>query len=388
MARFLIAVGAVVAVVACSKSSGETPEPEPPAAPVTCAPAVRQPLASTVVLRGTVAPPPKADSVLSSTIAGKVTDVSVEVGDTVKSGQIVARVDNPELAAGSMAGKADTAAAQAEVIAAQSAKQRMDQMAAKGVVSGQEVEDATARLATARANLAAARARAGGASGMAARAELRAPRGGTVLRVFRRAGEAVDGTPATPVLEIADVSTLEIRADATAADLVKLAAGATASIAFDALPDVTATGTVVIVAPAVDAATALGQVRIAVAPAKETRLVVGLTATATVTLEAHDAVVVPRTALRRGLGGADEVVVCEGSPAKAAVTEVEVGARTDDVAEIVSGLEAGARVVVDHALGIEDEQPLSEGGAEAGAEAGDGEASAKASGSAAASGKE
>jgi RND family efflux transporter MFP subunit len=221
---------------------------------------------------------------------------------------------------------------------------------------------------------------------MAARAELRAPRGGTVLRIFRRAGEAVDGTPATPVLEIADVSTLEVRADATAADLVRLAPGATATIAFDALPDVTATGTVVIVAPAVDAATALGQVRIAVAPAKDAKLVVGLTATATVTLESHDAVVVPRTALRRGLGGADEVVVCEGSPAKAAVTEVEVGARSDDVAEIVSGLEAGARVVVDHALGIEDEQPLNEGGVDEEAETGAGTASAK--GSAAASGKE
>lgn len=351
----------VLAVAACSKSAGEPPEPEPPAAPVTCAAAVSQAVPSTVVIRGTIAPPPKADSVVSSTIAGKVTEVSVEVGDSVKAGQIVARVDNPELAAGSMAGKADIAAAQAEVIAAQSAKKRMDQMASKGVVSGQEVEDATARLATAQANLAAARARAGGASGMAARAELRSPRAGTVLRVFRQAGEAVDGTPTTPVVEIADVSTLEVRADATAADLVKLAPGATASITFDAVPDVTATGKVVIVAPAVDPATALGQVRVAVVGDDSKRLVVGMTATATVTLATHDAVVVPKTALRRGLSGADEVVVCEGSPAKAAVTEVTVGTRTDTVAEIVEGLEAGQRVVVDHALGIEDEAPLDTG---------------------------
>jgi macrolide-specific efflux system membrane fusion protein len=372
---------AVLAVAACAKSSGEPPEPEPPAAPVTCAPAVRQSIPSTVVIRGTVAPPPKADSVLSSTIAGKVTEVSVEVGDVVKAGQIVARVDNPELAAGSMAGKADIAAAQAEVIAAQSAKKRMDQMASKGVVSGQEVEDATARLATAQANLAAARARAGGASGMAARAELRSQRAGTVLRIFRRAGEAVDGTPTTPVLEIADVSTLEVRADATAADLVKLAQGATAAITFDAVPDVTATGKVVIVAPAVDPTTALGQVRIALVIDDSKRLVVGLTATATVTLAAHDAVVVPKTALRRGLSGADEVVVCEGSPAKAAVKEVTVGTRTDEIAEIVEGLEAGEKVVVDHALGIEDDQPLDDGGgAGEGSGKGSGEGSGKGSG--------
>jgi membrane fusion protein, heavy metal efflux system len=182
-----------------------------------------------------------------------------------------------------------------------------------------------------------------------------------VLRIFRRGGEAVDGTPQTPVMEIADVSMLELRADAAARDLARLTAGTSATVAFDAMADTTATGTLVVVAPAVDPATALGQVRLALAPVAETRLVVGQTATATITLAAHDAVVVPPTALRRSGRGADEVVVCVGDPAKAEVREVEVGTRLPDAVELSTGVAAGDRVVIDHALGLSDGQPLEEG---------------------------
>jgi multidrug efflux system membrane fusion protein len=56
--------------------------------------------------------------------------------------------------------------------------------------------------------------------------------------------------------------------------------------------------------------------------------------------------------------GEDEVVTCAGGTAH--VHKVTVGAREGDRVSILDGLKAGDRVVVDHALGLEEGQPLVE----------------------------
>ena len=42
------------------------------------------------------------------------------------------------------------------------------------------------------------------------RTTVRSPLSGVVLHVFRKSGELVDGTPATPILEVGDPSALEL----------------------------------------------------------------------------------------------------------------------------------------------------------------------------------
>jgi RND family efflux transporter MFP subunit len=361
-ASWLTAVVLLALGVTACKQLETVAEREPAAAPVKCAAAAERSIGDAVILRGLVAPPPRADAVMSSTIAGRLTEVRVEVGDVVAAHEVVARVDDPSLAANSEEGKAAIASARAALASAETARVRLEKLVAEGISSQVELDAAVAQEAAAKAQLAAAKARAGGASGQLARADLRAPRAGTVLRIFRRAGEAVDGTPATPVLEIADVSVLELRCDAPAADLVRLASGTPATVAFDALPGMTVAGKIVAVAPAVDPASALGEVRVALEPKSDgSHLVVGLSGAATVALAPRHAVVVPIGALRRGLSGADEVVKCEGVPPRAAVAEVTVGMRLSDVAEITKGLTAGERIVVDRALGIEDGRALDDG---------------------------
>jgi len=65
---------------------------------------------------------------------------------------------------------------------------------------------------------------------------------------------------------------------------------------------------------------------------------------------------VPESALRRSMTGADELVVCDHDVARVRV--VEVGSRSAAGVEIAKGLAAGEQIVVDHALGLEDGQPL------------------------------
>ncbi|HEX8113579.1 MAG TPA: hypothetical protein VF516_37870, partial [Kofleriaceae bacterium] len=118
--------------------------------------------------------------------------------------------------------------------------------------------------------------------------------------------------------------------------------------------DAPVAGTVVRVAPAVDPTTLLGMVRIALASAEGIQ--VGTAATARISIGQRPGVRVPASALRRSLVGEDEVVVCDGGTAH--VRKVAIGNRGDQGVEIKDGIKAGERVVVDHVLGLQDEQPL------------------------------
>src|SRR5204863_4763776 len=129
--------------------------------------------------------------------------------------------------------------------------------------------------------------------------------------LMRRPGELVDGTPATPVLEVADPSRLELVSDATASDLVRVAKGARADVNVAALPDLRWTGAVAAVSPAVDRTTGLGTVRIALDLTTGTRPPIGTLGTARIVIgTSRIAPVVRKAALRAGVGADADVVVC------------------------------------------------------------------------------
>jgi hypothetical protein len=111
----------------------------------------------------------------------------------------------------------------------------------------------------------------------------------------------------------------------------------------------------------------LGLVRIALASADGIQ--VGTAATGRISIGQRPGVRVPASALRRSLLGEDEVVVCERF--KAHVRKVTIGSRGDQGVEIKDGLKAGEQVVIDHVLGLQDEQPLTGPGQATAEKAGD-----------------
>lgn len=353
-----------IALAACGSAAPAAPtEPETlPTAPVTCAPVMVAMVSDPRALRGVIAPPARTDAQVASTIAGRVRALGVEEGDRVKAGQVIATIDEPATAAGADSARAAVTSAEAALANAVAQRDRAERLQAQGIAPQKELEDARARVAAAQAELETARAGRRVATGQLARTEIRAPVAGTVLRVFRRAGEAVDGTPATPIVELADLAVLELRAEVPAARLMELRVGDRASIAFDALPDVLVPGRVVRVALAVDPATSLGAVRIQLAPPADQQLLVGLTGTASIVGVLRAGLIVPAAAIRRSTEGEDEVVVCAAgkadAPMTAAVHPIERGVALGGMIEIASGVTATDRVVIDRALGIEDGQPL------------------------------
>jgi multidrug efflux pump subunit AcrA (membrane-fusion protein) len=178
-----------------------------------------------------------------------------------------------------------------------------------------------------------------------------------VVRIFRRPGELVDGTPATPIVEVADPSRLELDADATAGDLVLLRKGQQADLTVGALPGASWTGTVSAVSPAVDRATGLGVVRVELDLADRPRPPIGVLGTVRVNAgQPRQTVVVPKEAARSGLGAEMEVVLC-GADGLAHVRRFPRRAARGDAVEVV-GLPVGQAVVVEPVLGIADGEPL------------------------------
>ncbi|HWU90557.1 MAG TPA: HlyD family efflux transporter periplasmic adaptor subunit, partial [Kofleriaceae bacterium] len=199
----------------------------------------------------------------------------------------------------------------------------------------------------------AANARSGLASKNNARRELRAPHAGVVLHLWKRVGESVDGTTATPVAEVADVSTLELRAQVPPAALAPVRDGMPATVRILGIEGAL-DAEVARVAPAVDPVTLLGGVRIRIRGTHP--ITVGSAATGQIIVARRPGLLVPASAVRRSMVGADEVVVCDEGTAR--VRAVTVGRRTETTAELAHGVAAGERVVIDHVLGLEEGQHL------------------------------
>ncbi len=341
---------------ACNRDveQGEGAAPGSGPVSVRCVPVKEGTATDAVEIRGTVAPPFERDALVAPQVMGRLLGVSVQEGDTVKAGQIVARVDASALVDQAMQADAVLARARAESHNAKTTRARIERVFEQGIAARQEVDDATARELSTKADEDEAAAVARQAHRQIERATVRSPMAGVVLKVLRKPGELVDGTPATPVVEIADTSTLELVADAPTQDLVRLERGAPASFSFPSMPGGALKGTVSRVAPSVDRSTGLGTVRVTINADGGAQPPVGTFGTARVETGApHPVMLVPLVAVRGQAAEEAEVVAC-GKDKKAHVLKVRLGAVRGGFVEVGSGLGPTDRVAVAPVIGLAD----------------------------------
>ena len=349
-------VALAIALLACRKEPAAPADEEGSAAPVavTCEAARAVATTARIDVRGVVGVPPDRGATVASTVVGRIAELRVHEGQRVAKGAPLATIDDPSLGPAVAEGDAAVSAAQAAVANAEAVLARANRLVAQGVAPRRDAEEAEARRATTAADLATARAKQGLARRQLDRAHVVAPIAGVVVHLFRHVGELVDGTPTTPLAEIADSTTLELHADVPAADLVRMRVDQHAEVILDALPDQHLVATITAISPAVTTATALGQVRATLAPAPpDVQLVLGLAGALRIDVpRAAGGVSVPVAALRRAADGTSQVVSCKGGVAHPLA--VTPGGRVGDRVEIASGLAVGETVVIDHVLGLEE----------------------------------
>jgi len=187
----LAAVSGVAAVVALSL---HTPEAAAVSDPRQAAPVVRLATASRVTgsdraFTGIIGA--RVQSNLGFRVAGKIVERLVNVGEQVKAGQPLMRIDETDLRLALTAKRNTAAAARATVVQLDADERRYAKLLDKGWISRQRYDQAKAALDTATAQLAAAEAQAGVAENEATYSVLVADADGTVVETLGEPGQVV-----------------------------------------------------------------------------------------------------------------------------------------------------------------------------------------------------
>lgn len=358
-----------IAMALASWCCGAKPEVEEKAEPteVKAVAALTGTVTEWIELQGRVAPPYDRDALLAPLVAGRIVEVRARVGALVNSGDVLARVETGALDDELKSARAAVARSEADARFKRGVAKRSADLLTKGVASREESESAESEAVAAEAAFSQDQATLATAERRRGWSELKAPFAGVIVRLDRRVGDFVDGTSATPVVEVAAADGAEIVASASPSSLQRLRLGQTASIegvgagqaATDEDKSAFAKKAVVIgVARAIDVTTGAGEVRLK--PATPfTGVALGTPVNVRISVASHkDVLVVPATAIRINADGASEVIVVDGG--KARVVEVETGVTEMGRVEIRSGLKAGDRVVAENPIGLEDGAALSE----------------------------
>jgi membrane fusion protein (multidrug efflux system) len=346
-----------ILVLACGgKTAEEEPKPaEVPTITADTAKVTSRTLTDEVLVRGTVAAVPNEDVKVSALVAGRVNSVTVAEGDTVKQGQAIAELDRQPLVDQRRQAAAAVEQAKAQLENARLNLQRNQQMFDRGIAAGKEVEDARAQLAAANSALEQANAALSTADRNIERAVVRSPIAGQVVKRMVSVGEQVDGTAAQPIAEIANLDRVELAANVPSEYIARIKVGQSATVTSDAFAGRSFSGSILAIAPAIDAATNAGLVRVRITNAQRT-LKVGMFGEAHIVLAEHrDALVVPPSAVVRTDAGAALYVVA-GDVAQR--TTVKVGLEKPDAFEILSGVEEGQTVLTSSVYGLGEKAKL------------------------------
>ena len=318
-------------------SSGDESEPKAVVS-VKTAVAVMQPFADIVSAIGTVSARAGHFAALSAPAPARVASVFVSVGEKVGVGApLVAFEQAPFIAAAQ--------SAEAALTAAERNYERARRLADEGIVPRKDADQAATELAQARAAAATARRQA-------QLAVVRAPIAGVVTRLNAPIGATVD--VGQPLVDIADLTALDILFNVSPSDAARIAPGAavTLSAGESAKGEPLGIGRISDVGGAVDSATRSVQVR-AQAPAGSRPLRIGETIFGQIATAVQPrAIVIPVTALVPEGDEFKVFVVTAGNIARE--RKVTVGRRNEASAEILSGLASGEVVVTEGAYGLED----------------------------------
>lgn len=312
-------------------------------------------------LTGTVVA--KEDVAVGTALSGlKILEVNTDVGQRVEKGQVLARLDSVNVQAAlrqsEMAlakARSNLNARQAEWREAQATFNRYRPLANEGAVTPQELDQQRLRLESAQANVQAARAEIAQLQSQLtdsrhqrAKAEITAPVSGIISQ---RAAEAGALTGSDALFHIIQDGKMELAANATADELSVLKTGMPAKVRVRGQHE-PLSGSIRLISPQMDSGTRLGTVRIALE--KQPALQNGAYGEAEVQLPTQEsAAALPVQAVSFTDDGRPFVMLV-GTDNRVKRQAVNIGRQNAEWVEILSGAQAGVRVVKNAAAFVSD----------------------------------
>ena len=304
---------------------------------------------------------------VSSKATGRLEWLGVEEGSRVRSGQVLARLENRDSAASRDQAAANLATSRANLLQAKAdqtdadkAFARLKELVAQGIVAPADYDVAEARMKRTTAAVAGAESaiRAAGAALNGAEAALdythiRAPFDGVVLTKNADVGDIVTPLGAAAnakaaVVTMADMDSLQVEVDVSEANLEKIRAGQPCEVQLDALPGVRFPGAVHMIVPTADRskATVLVKVRFL---GKDSRILPEMSAkVAFLEREVQKEEAQPRTAVNPEAiairNGKKFVFVVKEE--RVVETEITTGTAIGGLTEVLGGVKAGEKVAL------------------------------------------
>lgn len=360
--RRLVIAGAALLVVAAAGAwffaRGEAAAPD-----LATAEAVRGDIQDTVTALGNLQPRDYVD--VGAQVSGQVKEIHVEVGQVVKAGDLLVEIDPRVLVAKVEADRASVAGlkaqiidkeAQAKLTAAQLSRQQRLRTTGAASQEALDTAEANAQSASAqidvlKAQLEQAQSTLSGDETTLSYTKIYAPMSGTVVSLDARKGQTLNTNQSTPILmRIADLSTMTVWTQVSEADVARLKIGMPAFFTTlgsetrrwtgklrQIMPTPEVVNNVVLYTALFDVANPTGD------------LMTQMTAQVSfVVADAHDVLTVPAAAVTtRGRGErARFTVKVVGTLGGVETREIKTGITNRVDTEIISGLEAGEKVVV------------------------------------------
>lgn len=202
----------------------------------------------------------RADADLGFRIAGKLIERKVEVGDRVKAGAVLARLDDQDQRNALRTAEANRSAAQAELVQARNEESRKRQLLANGNTSQMLYDAALLSMRTAEAKLVAADAALQSARDQVGYTELPADRDGVATAVGAEPGQVVEA--GEMVVRVAQPEEREAVFNISETGIRTVPKDPVVEVALAGAPDIMALGRVREVSPQADPVTRTHTVRI------------------------------------------------------------------------------------------------------------------------------
>ncbi len=336
MTRALLAL--LLTALACAKRPEAASRQRPPPHVVTA-------LVRPAPLRVTVRAPVDLRAVrqvdLNAKVLGYLSRLSVDRGDRVRAGQVVATVQPSDLPEQLGAARGGVEQNRAALALARENLTRAEALAPRGVVSQQELASARAAVASLEAQGAALRAQVAGVGRRLSETRIVSPIDGVVLQ--RRVDPGALVGPATgAVLTVVATDALRVFVPVTERDAASIRVGMEAEVTVDALPGRTFLARVARLAPGFDPVTRTLDAEVEI-PNTDGALRPGMYGhAALVTATRPAALMAPVGALQRSGDRWYAYVVRDG---RAQRREVAVGFDAGDSLEVTRGLAPGDELV-------------------------------------------